>query len=74
LLIDGYFSRGIADSALRFIERFIAMRPTCICSPFTAGAPAMMASKSAGKRTASVTPWRPPCEQPFQIESFGAAP
>jgi len=31
-----------------------------------AGAPAMMPSKSAGKRWAAINPWRPPVEQPCQ--------
>ena len=34
----------------------------------------MMPSKSFGKRCASVSPWRPPVEQPFQYEDFGALP
>jgi hypothetical protein len=31
----------------------------------TTGAPTMMPSKSHGNRCASISPWRPPVEQPM---------
>ena len=44
----------------------------CRCVWKFAGAPAMIASKSSGYFCASIRPWRPPVEQPFQYESRGA--
>ena len=52
------------------------MRTACAARPVQSrpGAPAMMPSKSAGKRCASTIAWRPPAEQPFQYEYVGAVP
>src|SRR5262245_40666252 len=58
--IIGYLDAGIALAGVTFIERLIATRPAWRCRKFTAGAPAMIPSKSAGYRAASVTPCRPP--------------
>ena len=58
-------SRSLCDARRACAARPVQSRP---------GAPAMMPSKSAGNRCASFIACRPPAEQPFQYESFGAVP
>jgi hypothetical protein len=40
--------------------------PVCISGKLITGAPAAIPSYSSGKRCASITPWRPPVEQPLK--------
>jgi hypothetical protein len=64
---------GGASRAAAFCSSVFSTRTACAARPVQSspGAPAMMPSKSSGKRCASFIAWRPPAEQPFQYEWAG---
>jgi len=66
---------GITSSLLPE-ENHTPLQPACADRPDQSrpGAPAMIPSKSPGNIWASLSACRPPAEQPFQYEYFGALP